>query len=457
MFRFIAVVMPLALMVIIDLGMRLVGLVPPDDPRTFYFRTHEREFSPFVQGADGHLTIRPDWINTDNPPRVLRGARPGRRYLAPGFRPCRIRMEKPSGTVRIVTLGGSTTFGMFVEDEATFSAALKQQLEKVVGSQKVEMLNLGCPGWASDRVASLLNTVIELAPDLIIVYVGHNEMLEGHRESPHFGSGNRFRALLLTSSTIIGWVNHAVISLRPTDEYQFAREEASAINDGFALIYNPIAVLDSKRRLPSQTYVNEAVSKFRANIQTMIARARQAEVPLLFCMPVTNLLSPPGMSAHPEGFVADTEFEELLGRIVQAIQHGRFDQAMADLECAAEMSLRYALVHYWRGLILMDRGDWDAALIEFQHACDFDARPWRMTSPLESALVDAVEASGGRLVDPRPTFYEEIRSPGDQAAFVDHCHPSPFGHQLIAGALLPEVLDLLGFHGEDAANANDAN
>lgn len=53
----LAIALPCALLASVDLGLRALSIVPPEDPLLFYARSHARGFSPLVTNADGSLSI----------------------------------------------------------------------------------------------------------------------------------------------------------------------------------------------------------------------------------------------------------------------------------------------------------------------------------------------------------------------------------------------------------------
>lgn len=93
-----------------------------------------------------------------------------------GFRGVEVAPIKPPGVFRIACLGGSTTYGSGVEDPSqAYPGALERELR--IRGHAVEVVNAGCPGWSS--LQSLINLqirVLELAPDLVIVYHGINDV-----------------------------------------------------------------------------------------------------------------------------------------------------------------------------------------------------------------------------------------------------------------------------------------
>lgn len=89
-----------------------------------------------------------------------------------GFRGAEFSLEKPIGKTRIVTLGGSTTYGVGVNNEETWPYQLQQQL----GSD-YEVINMGVPGYSSAE--NLIQTALllsELDADLVIYHIGLNDL-----------------------------------------------------------------------------------------------------------------------------------------------------------------------------------------------------------------------------------------------------------------------------------------
>jgi len=111
------------------------------------------------------------------------------RYNSFGFRGQEIAGKKPSDTIRIAVLGGSTAFGAFVKDQDTFPAVLQGLLQEnaastgAVGSRsKIEVINAAVPGYTSTQeLISLHLKVLPLAPDVVIVFDSINDVYNlGH-------------------------------------------------------------------------------------------------------------------------------------------------------------------------------------------------------------------------------------------------------------------------------------
>jgi lysophospholipase L1-like esterase len=95
-----------------------------------------------------------------------------------GYRNDEFSLEKPDGVYRIVALGGSSTYDVRIEDNAaTFTAQLEKQLKEDYGYQNVQVINAGVPGYNSwEILVNLEFRVLDLDPDLVIIYEGVNDV-----------------------------------------------------------------------------------------------------------------------------------------------------------------------------------------------------------------------------------------------------------------------------------------
>ena len=110
----------------------------------------------------------------DNGRAVLRTAQNKLEY----FNAQQFSKDKPAGTVRIFCMGGSTTFGRPYDDTTSFAGWLREMLPVSVPDKKWQVINAGGISYASYRVATVMEELVNYQPDLFIVYTGHNEFLE---------------------------------------------------------------------------------------------------------------------------------------------------------------------------------------------------------------------------------------------------------------------------------------
>lgn len=93
-----------------------------------------------------------------------------------GFRGPDFEIEKAPETVRILTLGSSSTFGYRNNDEQTYPAQLQEVLDQTGGDTKYEVINFAIPHAVTDNiVAMLLAEGLALSPDVLTLYAGAND------------------------------------------------------------------------------------------------------------------------------------------------------------------------------------------------------------------------------------------------------------------------------------------
>lgn len=94
-----------------------------------------------------------------------------------GFRGDEIIIPKPEGVFRIVAIGGSTTYSAGVEDYRLSYPYLLQEKLRAEGYTEVEVINAGVFSYSSlENLMNFQIRVLELDPDMVIVYEGVNEI-----------------------------------------------------------------------------------------------------------------------------------------------------------------------------------------------------------------------------------------------------------------------------------------
>jgi len=107
---------------------------------------------------------------------------PGPDINSLGFRSRETSLRKPDGSLRIVCLGDSRTFGLWTDQGGAFRydndypAALEQLLHEQGAHPAVEVINAGVIGYTSAQgLAQLQTQLLPLHPDVITVSFGFND------------------------------------------------------------------------------------------------------------------------------------------------------------------------------------------------------------------------------------------------------------------------------------------
>ena len=94
-----------------------------------------------------------------------------------GFRGEDFTIEKPPGTIRVLTLGASSTFGYHDRDDETYPFLLERELEQASGgSPRFEVINFAIPHATTDNILAMFqNEGLALDPDFVTFYEGAND------------------------------------------------------------------------------------------------------------------------------------------------------------------------------------------------------------------------------------------------------------------------------------------
>jgi len=110
-----------------------------------------------------------------------------------GFRGPAVPGPKPPGRVRVAVIGGSAAFGTGASSDAvTFPARLEAALRTQTG-RDVEVVNAGPPAYVSGQeLARLTFEVLDLEPDIAVVYDGFNDLNSALLFDPRPGYPSNF-------------------------------------------------------------------------------------------------------------------------------------------------------------------------------------------------------------------------------------------------------------------------
>jgi len=107
-----------------------------------------------------------------------------------GFRGPEFSIEKPEDVYRIFLVGGSTTASLRApSDKVTSAGYLQSKIDEMNLENKIEVINAGIPGFQSNQELKLIkNRIVDLNPDLIIIYDGTNDINYAYGFVPDKGS-----------------------------------------------------------------------------------------------------------------------------------------------------------------------------------------------------------------------------------------------------------------------------
>ena len=199
-----------------------------------------------------------------------------------GFRSGPMTKNKRAGALRIACIGDSWTFGMNVNQDATYPSRLEALLKQQQPRADLGVMNFGVLGYSSFQGLELLKRqVLDLHPDVLLVGFGMNDSeVAGYRDKDMGKAGapvwrDRAKAMA-ASSEVYSLLKYFALTLRfhPQSMGDFLKADVKteSAKGGEAVNYSDI-----------EPWTRVSPADYEQNIREMVtlARGRGARVMLL--------------------------------------------------------------------------------------------------------------------------------------------------------------------------------
>jgi tetratricopeptide (TPR) repeat protein len=412
------VAVPLAFFCGLEAALRLAGfggptdLFVPDDRPGFY-RTNPRFTVPFIPESFG---IQP---------------------LA-----LRIRRHKEPGALRVFVLGESAAQGI-PDPEFGFASLLRAQLRSRFPGRTVEVFNLGITAVNSHVVYQAARQATALEPDLLVVYMGNNEVV-----GP-YGPGCAY----LSAAPPL-WFIRASVWVRGTRTGQLmARIAARLLPAGrSAREWKGMETFSENSVRGDDPRLQSVYAGFAENLRGIIGAARRSGVRVVLATVAANLAdSPPFISLNRAGMspAEQKAWRQVYDAGIIAWDLGDSVSARAGFAEAVRIDPQFAEAHYRLGRIDVDEGDEGAARAQFLDALHWDALRFRPDAPINQAIRGAASSEPGtvtlvdvaRVMGSDPVASARISG---RSVLFDHVHFTWGGNVQVARLLAGGCLRALG-------------
>jgi tetratricopeptide (TPR) repeat protein len=343
---------------------------------------------------------------------------------------------RPDGSALVFCLGGSSVYGYPQGAEFAFPARVEGALSTAHPDREVYVVNQGGMSYGSGRLRLLASQLMAHQPDVVVIYTGHNEFVEAD-VARSVSPGD---ALDVAVRPIRG------LALYRLGERLLApglpsRGQAGGSEFG-------IDVRRRELRAVQAHEVIETADRLSANLIDMVRLVREGGATPVLCTVASNLADwrPENSAMAPDlAPLAVLEIALHIARARSLAADGRPETAAHELKAALALDPGYAALAFEAARLERRLGRPEAAGALYTRARDDDPTPIRAPTALNAAVRNAATTTGAVLVDVERALASAARDgiPGNEE-FLDYCHPSEAGHELIARLLLPEVEASLG-------------
>ncbi|MCA9728900.1 MAG: SGNH/GDSL hydrolase family protein, partial [Candidatus Eisenbacteria bacterium] len=393
-------------------------------------------------------------------------------------------VTKPSGTTRIFCLGASTTAGFPYQESPTFPFLIEQRLQMMFPEHRFEVINLGVAAVMSRTVLDFGRSCLEHDPDLVVVYMGHNEFygVLGAGSTMRLGSSRAaVRAVLVLRQLRIFQLGQRVLGAFTS------RKAGSEPTGGAETLMETMA---ANRTIPIDSKLfQSAQTTFEANLADLVAAATRRGVPVVLCTLVSNERSlPPFVSLDREGMRidwnpdpvesapspartgdassrsqgrsdSDARVCDLVQRATNEMDEGVWQNALRDLDAAQAIDSLPARIAYLRGRCEAELGQNAEARRAFARARDLDGLRFRAPSSFNQVIRSYRGRDHVEIADVEQAFRDAspIGSPGKEL-LLEHVHPNARGYALIAKTVVAQMAktDLLDLDWSKAPTISDS-
>ncbi len=372
LFRTIAVVLPLLLLLVLEGGLRLFGY--GYDPSLFIA----------VAGNEDYLVFNPD---------------ASKRYFTDqlnattGNREPFLKTKQP-GTLRIFVLGESTTIGYPYFHNGSFHRWLQYRLMRSFPDKKIEIINLSLTAVNSYTVLGFAREAVHYEPDAILLYTGHNE----YYGALGVGSTNRLGSSPGLVNTLLWLRQFRTIQLFTRIYGKLARLFAGGASKS-GKTRMELMVADQQIPFGSPLF-NSGIQQFKTNMQKTLAIFHQAGIPVFISNVVSNQKDQApfvSLSTNRDSASANTQFA--LGN------------------------------EAWK------KGDFTAAKQAYVSAKELDALRFRAPEAIDAVIAGLClqYSSTTHFVDTRAAF-EAASDHGiiGNNLLLEHVHPNLLGYALLS-------------------------
>jgi tetratricopeptide (TPR) repeat protein len=353
--------------------------------------------------------------------------------------------RKPTGSFRIVCLGGSTTYGRPFFDLTSYPGWLRAYLPLADPTRKWEVINAGAISYASYRVKGVMNELARFEPDLFIIDVGHNEFLERRTYDKLLGTHAAIRdAAGWVSATRVAGFMARMLEAAGLIRATLPQGGGSAVGDEVKHVSLSAVGPEAYTRDPE--FRREVLAHFRATLREMAEIARRANARVVFVVPASNLLDfAPFKSELSQALTpqAKRAWLDAFERGQRLAASGQITEALEAFQQVQAIDDRHAGLLFQVGRIYWQLGKYDEALTYLSRARDEDICPLRALSETSAIIREVAAEVDAPVLD----FDEQVRTSASHGIpsareFCDHVHHQVVTNQELAIGLVEKLATL---------------
>jgi len=342
------------------------------------------------------------------------------------------RKNKDPDSLRIVLMGGSTAAGFPYGRFGSPAGMLNQRVKAQFPNSHVEIISVAMASINSYALLDFVDEVIQIEPDAVLIYAGHNEYLGvmgvgsvyasngSHAANLLFLKLKEWRIFQLMQSIYYGLFETAV----DVDHSDGSRTVMASVAKEKAIAYD-------------SALFAQGVEQFEQNLMAIQSAFSMAKIPLYISTIASNEIDLPPFSSS-----SNPDVEQLIDRAKPRSNRRIIQQGVKLLESGdTSADLAYAVAR-----AMLNENDERAAEF-FRLAVDYDLLRFRAPSSFNRIIQEMVKNNSvGGASTSLVNSEGAIRSDSSGKIIgakhmLEHLHPTPRGYFLIADSFYRRLID----------------
>ncbi|MDG1469222.1 MAG: tetratricopeptide repeat protein [Glaciecola sp.] len=350
--------------------------------------------------------------------------------------------QKPTETLRIVAMGGSTAAGFPYGRFGAPAGILQHRLKGLYPERNIEVINVAMSSINSYMLRDFIDEVLEIEPDALYIYAGHNEYLGVMGVgSSYQGLGSHGLNLLYLSLKewrIVQLIQALIVSVQASDG---SSAESSAASSDIATS-NSRTVMASIAKNQSIAFDSPAymagIEQFSDNLEHIVTQFSTAGLPVFLSTIASNDRDQaPFNSTYslPESIEAELTAPSM---------------SLAQLDTLYRQHSYHALVNYRYGQAVLANNaannadnNIDNAHHFFTTARNLDGLRFRAPEHFNAMITDVAQQHANvHLVEGKKMLADASKDGIiGNALMLEHLHPNAKGYALLAHSALKAMIE----------------
>jgi lysophospholipase L1-like esterase len=339
--------------------------------------------------------------------------------------------KKPKNGIRIFVQGGSTAAGFPYGLGASLSGTLEQRLRQSMPQHEVEVINTAMSAVNSHTLLDIADDIIAQAPDMVLIYAGHNEFLGIMGASSNFTTSSSF------------WLTRIMLSLKDFRLFQlfqwlYAELNSAPIGNKTPTTNVPANTRQQNRAtMMSKVAVNQSIEynsdiykaglhQFKTNMTDVLAKYDVAGIPVF----IASIASNHKDQAPFKTSDIEPEFLSVTSTL-RAQSEQLSEQDLSNISTILEKS-HSALLHYELGVFLASRSHAKLAAKHYELAIAHDLLKFRAPQAINNIIKEIATQYNANFVDTN-AYFKQRSSNGivGNNLMLEHLHPNLRGYYVI--------------------------